>query len=240
MLQRVGAEETCELRSVRYDPSHHRGKIVRFPIAIYLLIAMHGTLTAQVQDVLEGPDFGLTAEEYARMAQVLSTSVELKELATAVSLKDALGRLINRLDARGAELVILVDTSAFEREASRMDVYSVPVKMQGLPDAVTADAFLHHVIEQIPGEQARLVVHRNHVEVTTRRAVDLDGVPNLLEWRIANMLGRPIQSGIVLDGSEIRLLGFVFGAIFLGGCLAMGLLWMLHTRRTNPPGRVTR
>jgi hypothetical protein len=103
----------------------------------------------------------------------LATVIETKDLATPMTLREMLDRLIERCAAKGVDLQVLVDVVGFKNEnpdAASPD--DAPVQLRG-PSMTVAEA-LQMVVRQIPTNNGTLLLRRGIVEITTVDASNLD------------------------------------------------------------------
>src|SRR5260370_34626005 len=83
---------------------------------------------AQTQDYRSSPSSQLTVKQPFQFVRALHTAIAVKGFKETLTLKEALGWLMEEMAKKDIELPIFVDLEAFKEE-EMMDVYDVPVKI---------------------------------------------------------------------------------------------------------------
>ncbi len=102
------------------------------------------------------------------LAAALSRVLDSADFSQAMTFKDFLGRLQNRLKVQGCELPVVVDTEAFkDGNQDAPDIADTQVKFPAYPKQMTGAAFLSHALAAIPTGNATYFVKNGVVVVTT-------------------------------------------------------------------------
>lgn len=146
---------------------------------------MHKQLTLWLVTlgVLGGVNFQVVAQKNASprvcetdaLLHLLDEVVELKDLSTGASFAS----LDEWAQARGKELPIFIDAKAFQEASSQAMLRGEvpPPKLLGLPRRMRVGDLLQLIVAQFE-EESTLLIRKNRVEITTKKAAARD---NLLQ-----------------------------------------------------------
>ncbi|MBI3410031.1 MAG: VWA domain-containing protein [Planctomycetes bacterium] len=114
------------------------------------------------------PDDPVGLKEAKQIEKYLSEKVEMKDFLNPMTLKEALGLLYEKFQAKNMELPILIDSAAFKEEnPDAPDIYEASVKFQPFPKWMPAATFLRLALSQVPTNNATYLIRRNFIEITT-------------------------------------------------------------------------
>jgi hypothetical protein len=108
-------------------------------------------------------------KQFQRLAKLLDTPIDLKELQQEMSLKEALEVLHDIFAAReGGGLSILVNADAFKEEnPDAPDIFETRIKFPSVPKKLPAAEALNFVLSKVPTNNATFLIKRDYLEVTT-------------------------------------------------------------------------
>jgi hypothetical protein len=113
---------------------------------------------------------GPKAAENRALLQLLDTElVDLKDFQNPVTLKEALGMLMEQVQAKGKrQLVVLVNGEAFKKEGGDASVADTQIQFAPFPKQLAVGRVLELMVSRVkPG--AAFVVRNGMVEITTSR-----------------------------------------------------------------------
>lgn len=164
--------------------------------------------TLEVQEeifgLLQEPSFIDRLKRIWRLAEVLSTEVELQDLKGPVSIKDALGMIHDQFAVKGVRLKLLIDQSSFQENKDGFDQPSFSeqtVDFSGLPQRVVLSRVLMEMLDQLPYPNATVVIRDswegNWLEFTTVQAAGRQGLSFHVARRIAPTVRFWLNAGLV-------------------------------------------
>jgi hypothetical protein len=119
------------------------------------------------------------------LAAVLDEIMDMKDFQTPMTLKEALGLLQDKLNAKYKEddaLPILVDVEAFKKDdPDAPDVYETQVKFPPFPRRMSVATALRLALSGVPTKNATYLLRRGVIEITT---LDAASPRRLLRQRV--------------------------------------------------------
>jgi hypothetical protein len=111
------------------------------------------------------------------MRAVLHETIDMKDFQAPMTLKEALGLIQDKLNAKfkGEDIFpILIDANAFKAEdPEAADVYDTQVKFPPFPRHFTVAGALKHALSFVPSPKAAFLLRNGYVEVTTAKEASL-------------------------------------------------------------------
>jgi hypothetical protein len=126
------------------------------------------------------------------LLRILSEELDIKNFQAPMHLKEALGLLMEKFDARGKELPIVVNRKAFRNNWKK--ITEAVIRMPYSPKRLTTADFLRLVLDQLPCDDAIYLVGPRYVEITTAREASLQ---NRLKQKVVLILvDRPLEDAL--------------------------------------------
>ncbi|MCI0378905.1 MAG: DUF4974 domain-containing protein [Gemmataceae bacterium] len=106
---------------------------------------------------------------FSAVQRQLNDLIDMKDFQQNMTLKECLGLLIEKFQAKGVNLAIRLDAEAFKDDNPdcKDDVWDSPVKFPQYPKQMTLATALRVALAQIPSRNASYLIRDGHVEITT-------------------------------------------------------------------------
>jgi hypothetical protein len=118
------------------------------------------------------------------LRQMLNETIDMKYFQAPMSLKEALGLIQDKLNARynlEDAMPVLVDARAFIGSPKDPDIYESPVKFPPFPRQMSVAAALKVALSQVPSRNATFLLRNGFVEITTLKEASRE---RLLEQKV--------------------------------------------------------
>jgi hypothetical protein len=117
-------------------------------------------------------DDGTVAPKQLRQLKLLQEVIDMKDFQVPMTLKEALGLLQDKLNAKYGEdaLPILVDEEAFKGADPNATVFDTQVKFPPFPRRMTIAVALRVALSRIESAEATFLLRNGVIEVTTLHA----------------------------------------------------------------------
>jgi hypothetical protein len=171
-----------------------RKRCTPIPLAVALALAV--VLGLPLSAAAQTP-----GDQAKRTLAILNEPIEMKDFQQPMTLKDALGLLTEKLEARRMELPILVDIEAFRAEnPDSPDVYETKVQYPPFLKKLTVGKIIGIALESVPTRNATFLVLADHIEITTYEAARVE---NRLQKRILASFEKRRFSDVMRELSEL-------------------------------------
>src|SRR5262249_41386313 len=138
------------------------------PLATWQAITKLRKEKYEVTNLPDDPKMRMAAQ---RIQKLLEESIDMKDFQAPMSLKEALGLIQDKLNARYKEedvLPILIDAEAFKDDNQEApDVYETPVKFPPFPRKMSIATALRIALSKVATGNATYMIRGNFIEVTT-------------------------------------------------------------------------
>lgn len=215
--------------------------VLEFAIAAWLLslgVQNVSAQTLEIQEEITGfiveerDPFGFLSWTW-RWANILNTEIDIVGFGERKSLHRTLGSINEEFAKRGRGIRGEVDLAAFANKGTGLD--DVVMDLSNLPERVTLSRLLVAILDQLPDQDATIVLGHSHFEITTLQVAGRRGISFHLARRIAPVARIWFWAGIacaavylllrapaVMRKPENRLAACVW---LLLKIVAVGLFW---------------
>jgi tetratricopeptide (TPR) repeat protein len=200
------------------------------PLATWQAITKLRKEKYEVTNLPDDPKARIAAQ---RVEKLLEETIDMKDFQAPMTLKEALGLIQDKLNAKYKEddiLPILIDAEAFKEEnPDAPDVYDTQVKFPPFPRKMSVAIALRIALSKVPTNNATYLIRRNMIEVTTierqtkERVLAVYPVGDLVipissprnPFALAGAGG--LGGGFGFAGSGFGMGGFAGGGMGMGG-----------------------
>jgi hypothetical protein len=109
------------------------------------------------------------APENNFIVRLLDEPVEMKDFQQPMSMREALGLLMEKFETKGKPLPIVVDVASFRRENPESSVYDVQVNFQPYPKHFALAQVLQMMVAKAVQPEATFLIRNGAVVITTKK-----------------------------------------------------------------------
>jgi hypothetical protein len=132
-----------------------------FLVILVLFALFHGVAP-------EAAAQGQKATENNAIIRLLDEMVDMKDFQQPMSMKEALGLLMEKFEVKGKALPILVDGASFRRENHTL-IYDEQVQFAPYPRQLAMGQLLQLMLSRVAKRDATFLVRNGAVEITTKK-----------------------------------------------------------------------
>jgi tetratricopeptide (TPR) repeat protein len=182
-------------------------------------------LRKEKYEVSSLPDDDQGKKEANAIKKLLEEEVDMKDFQQPMSLKEALGLLMEKFEIKNKSLPIMVDQGAFKEENPEgAGIYDTQVSFQPFPKKMRLATVLRLMLSKTDPPNATYLIRRNFLEITT---IDRQTRERVLRVYPVGDLVMPIsqQIGILGAGGGLGMMGMRGGGM-MGGMMGGGMMGM--------------